>query len=207
MGLAAQTAMAFCAALETAINLAIAMDPQARPRFARFSGKVIAVDLQDTGLVLYFFPHADGLQLMTQYSGEADTTIRGRPLALARLSLQNNLQVLFDGEVTIHGDVELGQRFKRAIESIDIDWEEHLSRVTGDVIAHRAGHMIREMAGWWRSSQQRGVLNSLEYLQQEIRVIPTRDEVEAFYTELDTLRDDVARLRARLKPFTSEAEK
>ena len=37
-----------------------------------------------------------------------------------------------------------------------------------------------------------------EYLQEESRAVPTREEVEIFRSQVDGLRDDVARFEARL---------
>jgi len=207
MGLAAETTMALTAALESAVNTYIAMDPEAQQQFARFSDKIIAIDLESTGLTLFCLPQAQGMTIMTNYEGEADTVIAGRPISLAKLSLRGDTKVMFEGEVTIRGDVELGQKFKRAIESIDIDWEEHLSRITGDVIAHKAGHMIREMASFWRANQNRAQDNGREYLQQELNVIPTHEEVEGLINDIENLRDDVARLAARIKLLQNHNDK
>lgn len=204
MSLAAETTMAITAALESAVNTYIAMDPDAQAEFAKFSDKVIAINVDSTGLILYCLPHSSGITIMTRYEGEPDTVICGRPVSLAKLSIFSDTRVMFEGDVTIRGDVQLGQRFKRAIESIDIDWEEHLSRITGDVIAHKTGHMIREMANWWRANQARAQNNGREYLQQELQVIPSREEIEDFYKSVDDLRDDVARLETRLKMLSSK---
>ncbi|MGD9385009.1 MAG: SCP2 sterol-binding domain-containing protein [Thioalkalispiraceae bacterium] len=198
MSLTAEVSMALTAALETAINTYLQMDPDTLQRLSQFSDKVIAIELQDTGIVLYCLPQAHGITIMSHYAGEPDTTISGRPVSLARLTILNDTQVMFAGEVSIRGDVELGQRFKRLLENMDIDWEEHFSRVAGDVIAHKAGHAIREMAAWWRSSRERTMENGREYLQEEVQTLPSKEEVEAFYQAVETLRDDTARLAVRI---------
>ena len=203
MSLKTELSMALTAALETAINTYLQMDPDTLRKLANFSDKVIAIELLDTGLTLYCLPQADGMSIMTQYQGEVDTTISGRPVSLAKLTVLNDTQVMFAGDVTIRGDVELGQRFKKLLENMDIDWEEHLSRVAGDVIAHKTGHAIREMAAWWRNNRERSQENGREYLQEEVQVIPGKDEVETFYRDVETLRDDVARFAARLSQLES----
>ncbi len=199
--------IAVTAAMETAINTCLKMDPDALTQFARFSDKVIAIELEDTGIKLYCLPSALGISIMSQYQGEADTLISGRPLSMAKLALMNDTQVMFDGEVKITGDVELGQKFKKALERIDIDWEEHLSRVTGDVIAHKTGQAIREMASWWRNNTARAQTNGREYLQQEADVLPVGDEAEDLYHGIETLRDDTARIEARIKQLVSKHKK
>lgn len=203
MSLKAEVSMALTAALEAAINTYLQMDPETLQRLARFSDKVIAIELQDTGITLFCLPQAQGMTIMSQYQGEPDTTISGRPVSLAKLTILNDTQVMFAGDVTISGDVELGQGFKKLLENMDIDWEEHLSRVTGDIIAHKTGHAIREMASWWRNNSKRSQENAREYLQEEVQVIPDKEEVEAFFAGVETLRDDAARLAARISQLAS----
>ena len=198
MSLKTEVSIALTAALETAINAYLQMDPDTLQKLSHFSDKVIAIELQDTRIVLFCLPQASGMTIMSQYQGEPDTTISGRPVSLAKLGILGDTQVMFAGEVTIRGDVELGKHFKKLLENMDIDWEEHLSRIAGDVVAHKTGQAIREMASWWRNNRVRAQENGQEYLQQEVQIIPDKEEVEDFYAAVDTLRDDVARLTARL---------
>ncbi|HID49966.1 MAG TPA: sterol-binding protein [Chromatiales bacterium] len=199
MSLAAETATGFTAALEAALNAALRLDPPGFARLGEFAGTVIAIELRGFDLTLYVLPGPDGLTLMSDYAGEPDTVMSGTPLALARMLLGPDAsRVLFSGEVTIRGDVEIGQRFKRLLDRLDIDWEEQLSRLTGDVVAHKFGDMLRATAAW--SQDAFGILgsNTAEYLQQEARDLPLPENVRTFLRAVDTLRDDVARLEARL---------
>ena len=207
MSLKAEISMALTAALETAINTYLQMDPDTLQQLSKFSDKVIAIELLDTGLTLYCLPQAQGMTIMSQYQGEPDTTISGRPVSLAKLTIMNDTQVMFAGEVTISGDVELGQRFKKLLENMDIDWEEHLSRVTGDIVAHKTGHAIREMAAWWRNNSERAQQNGREYLQEEVNILPEKQEVEAFFNDVEFLRDDAARLAARISNLQEKLNK
>jgi ubiquinone biosynthesis protein UbiJ len=186
-------------ALEQAMGAYLRLDPEMIPRLAQFEGKVIAVQWQDTDWCLYLAPGAEGIQVLSHFHGTADTTLVGRPLAFAKLAGGGDSSgVLFSGEVKIHGDVELGQRFKAVLDQMDIDWEEWLSKLTGDVLAHKAGHALRELRGWWQQSTEQAGHNAAEYLQQEIKTVPTREQVETFYSEVARLRDDVERAAARL---------
>lgn len=198
MGIRSELLIAATAGLEQAVNAWLALDPDALARFGPCFGKVIAIDLQQTGLMLYCLPTPQGLTFMTQYQGKADTTLSGRPFALFKLATGDSTRVMFDGEVTIRGDVELGQAFKRAMDRLDIDWEEHLSRLTGDVIAHKAGYVVRELAQWWQNNSARLAANAREYIQDEVQLNPSRAEAEDFYRHIANLRDDLARLQARV---------
>jgi len=203
MGLSTELALAATELLEQSINAALRLDPAGAAGLARFSGKVVAIELQDSPLTVYCLPDAGSLMLLSQYSGEPDTVLRGRPLALLKLMSGDSRRVMLAGEVKIEGDVELGRQFKQALERLQFDWEEALARIAGDVGAHKTGHLLREVASWWANTRERLAANGAEYLQQEVWVLPTRTEVEQFYQDVETLRDDVARFAARLEQLES----
>jgi len=101
--------------------------------------------------------------------------------------------------VTIEGDVETGQAFKAILDEMDIDWEEQLSRLTGDVMAHQLGNTARRAAGVLRDGRRTLERDIGEYLQEELRVLPTRIEAENFSADVSRLRMDTDRLAARIK--------
>lgn len=190
--------VAALAALEQALNAALALDPVTLQRLAALQGKVIAVDIRGSGVVLHLAPQADGLRLMGHFDGSVDTTLRGTPLALLRMSASRPGEGLFTGDVTIDGDVELGQRLQQILRRLDIDWEEHLSRLTGDVVGHQIGQALRGLVAFGKSAAQSLGLDLGEYLQEERRAVPTRSEVDAFIAEVDRVRMATDRLEARV---------
>lgn len=198
MSLAAEGLVLVEAAVETALNRALRLDPDAFVQLQRFEGKSIGLELHGTGLTLLLLPGHDGVQVMSMPVTGADTVISGTPLALAELGLGDARRVLFAGEVSIRGDVETGQAFKRLLDNLEIDWEEQLSRYTGDVLAHQLGDLFRGLQRWGRQVRHTLGRNLAEYLQQESSQLAIRDDVQAFGREVDQLRDDSERLQARL---------
>lgn len=189
----------FLAGLEMAINRCLALDEASLTRLGGLSGKVIAVELRGLSVTFYMMPHGGGIQLLGDYDGVPDTLISGTPLALARTGVGGDRGGLFAGEVEIRGDVPLGQRFEAVLRGIDIDWEEQLSRAVGDVAAHQVGNLVRDALAWGAKSADTLRRDVSEYLQEEGRQLPQPREVEAFVAAVDKLRDDTARLEARLK--------
>ncbi len=186
-------------ALEQSINATLALDPQTVRRLATLQGKVIALAISGTGLTLHIAPQPEGVRLMNHYDGEVDTTLRGAPLALLRMSSGKSGEGLFSGAVTIDGDVETGQLLQRILQGLDIDWEEHLSRLTGDVLGHQLGKLLRGLAAFGNKSVATFGLNLCEYLQEERRLVAAPVQVAAFVAEVDTLRMAADRLEARIK--------
>ena len=102
------------------------------------------------------------------------------------------------GAVHIQGDAEVAQAFSELLRAAQPDLEEELSRVIGDVGAHQVGNAARAALGFGRRAIDTLTQNVAEYLTEEGRDLPTRIEADEFCADVDTLRDDVARLEARL---------
>jgi len=194
---------AAAAAVEQAINGYLALDPEGAARLVRLHGRIICIEVAGFGTRLYVVPGTNGVQVFGDYAGEPDCVLRGPPLALARIGIsQRKEDQLFSGEVQISGDTHLAQELGRLIAGIEVDWEEHLSRVIGDPAAHQIGETIRAGGRWGRRSADTLAQDLKEYLQEEGRLLPTRYEVQAFLDDVDTLRDDVERLGARIDRIT-----
>lgn len=197
--MASMVYVAGIAAIEQALNGVLALDPQTRERLRELDGKVIAVVFKGLGTTLYFTPEGDRLRVMGYYDGRPDTVLRGTPLAFMRLRTGDAAGGLFGGEVSVEGDVELGQRLQRLLDRVDLDWEEHLSRLTGDVVAHQVGSLMRGAFAWGRNAVDSLRRDAGEYLQEEVQLLPAKGEVAAFLGEVDRLRDDADRLEARIR--------
>ena len=187
------------AGLEITLNRYLSLDPETLSRLAGMTGKLIAVELRGVGITLYMAPHSGGIQLLREFDGSADAVISGTPLALARVGIGEERGLLFAGEVEIRGDVTLGQRFESVLRELDIDWEEQLSHLVGDAAAHQVGNLVRDALQWGAKSADTFGRDLTEYLQEESRQLPQRDEVNKFLAAVDVLRNDVERLEARVK--------
>ena len=187
------------AGLEITLNRYLSLDPETLSRLAGMTGKLIAVELRGVGITLYMAPHSGGIQLLREFDGSADAVISGTPMALARVGIGEERSLLFAGEVEIRGDVTLGQRFESVLRELDIDWEEQLSHLVGDAAAHQVGNLVRDALQWGAKSVDTLGRDLTEYLQEESRQLPQRDEVNKFLAAVDVLRNDVERLDARVK--------
>jgi ubiquinone biosynthesis protein UbiJ len=196
----AELATLWAAAIEAAVSQYLSLVPEAAEQLAEFEGKVIAVQVRGTPVRAYLRPGSSGIRVAAHFEGEPDTILSGSPLGFARLALGHNAsQVLFSGSVEVEGDVEVGQRFKQVLDGMEIDWEEHLSHLTGDVFAHQVGRLVRGAATWSRQAANSLSRDVADYLHFEGEDVPTSSELESFLRDTETLRDDVARLEARIK--------
>ncbi|QKT03667.1 SCP2 sterol-binding domain-containing protein [Ectothiorhodospiraceae bacterium 2226] len=183
-----------------AVNAALRLDPAAPRRLARLAGKTIALELRGTPWTVYCVPAEGGLALRDHSDAPADARIRATPLTYLRLALSDDsTDLVFAGEVQVEGDVELGQRFQRLLTGLDIDWEERLAQLIGDVAAHQLMRAARATGAWSKATAHNLALDLGEYLQDETRLLPPRALVEDYLAAVDRTRSDVDRLEQRVR--------
>ncbi len=197
--------LAMTSVIETAFNAALSRDPGTRQRMQSLAGKVIHLRLTGIDRSLYIIPGHRCLVLST-CEAQPDVTITGTPLAFMRMQLARRREdSLFAGDVTIDGDTATGHAFQNILAQLDLDWEEQLSRLTGDVLAHQVGNLARGLGRWGRHVAETLLEDTGDWLQEESRLVPCAIEIEHFVNAVDTLRADTARLEARIRRLCRRA--
>jgi ubiquinone biosynthesis protein UbiJ len=102
-------------------------------------------------------------------------------------------------EVEIQGSADLASTVQYLFRHLVWDLEEDLSRFFGDVVAHRLVSQGRAFAGWQREAATRLAENLVEYWTEEQPLLARPADVEKFCRDVDTLRDDAARLEKRIE--------
>ena len=132
----------------------------------------------------------------------ADATFRLTPALVLRILGQDDSAFR---EVAVSGDADFAQTIEFVVRNAHWDAEEDLSRIFGDVAAHRMVGAGRGLMRLQAQAVQSVTRNLADYLVEERGMIARRREIEEFVREVDTLRDDAERLAqrvARLKKAT-----
>ncbi|MDT9145970.1 hypothetical protein RSW78_25420, partial [Escherichia coli] len=82
--------------------------------------------------------------------------------------------------------------------NLEWDVEADLARVVGDIAAHRLTRFGAGLFDGLREAFRRTVQNVAEYATEETPLVAPRRDIAAFCADVDTLRDDVARLEKRI---------
>ena len=180
------------------LNRNIRESTPARELCAQMEGKVIAIRVRDTGLAGYFEIAGGEIELRPEHEGEPDVVISGSLVTLALMAGEDSIR---DGSLELAGDAATAQRFQQLLDFAKPDFEEELSGFIGDAAAHTLGELARGFGRWAREARVTMRENIREYLQEESREVPSRYEVECFTKDVNTLRDDVDRLAARIDRF------
>ena len=199
--------MAWLKLLESAGNHLLAYDPDFLEQLRPFFGKTFRIELTEPAYLLDLRPCPDGF--IVEPAGEhlADVSLRGSLWAFTRLAKEGaHSEVFAQGKISMRGDAELGQAFQQVLSRMQIDWEELLSTLLGDAAARGIHRALREMGDWFEQSSRYFSENSGDFLREELRLTPSRLEVESLQAQIEALRSDTARLEARIRRLQQPTE-
>jgi ubiquinone biosynthesis protein UbiJ len=108
-------------------------------------------------------------------------------------------------QIAFTGDSELAATLSDIARNIEWDIEEDLSRVLGDVAAHRIVDTVERAHVWRKDAGQRFTANVAEYLTEERRSFISQHDLDDLTRHNEALRDDIARLDARLAKLAIHA--
>ncbi len=173
---------------------------------ARLEGCVLQIRPKPQKLAMNFRVSKGRLLLTAGAVDKPDAIISGSLLNLARLGGDDPEAAIRDGYVSISGDADIAADFRALLAIVRPDWEEELSRLTGDAIAHEAGRAVRGFADWAARARHSLGRSVAEYLSEESRDLAAVAELEEFNAEVDRLAMSVDRLEARFRVFKEQAD-
>lgn len=195
------------APVEIALNQYLSLDPSSGARLAPLSGKIIALELRGVPGRILLRVGDGAIHMLGQSMQAPDCIIRASLVTWFRLGLTKNVDsASVMGEVDLEGDIHIARRFQKFWYGLEIDWEEHLSRLVGDVAAHQVGRLARGASQWLRQVSDTLQRDTAEYLQEESRQLAVPAQMSQFLSDVDELRHDVDRLRARVQRLVAHLD-
>jgi len=185
--------------IQTALNTYLHLDPESPLRLQGLDGKVATIEFLPFHLRFQCVFADAKIRIQTDELLVSDVIICGTPLQLLGMMIAEDKRRFFAEDIRIEGDAELGQHIVDVFDHLDIDWEEYLAKIVGDIPAHQIGCWGRRMVNWVQQTQQILMQDTTEYVQEEIAFSPPREAIAEFFHEVDTLRMDVDRLAAKVQ--------
>ena len=176
-----------------ALNHLLAAEPWARERLAPFAGETI--ELRGPPFPALRFVILPG---GTLEAGGGDPALSVTLTPEALLSLGRGPEH-FARSLEVDGNPRLASEVIALARHLRWDVEEDLSRLFGDVAAHRIAEAGRSLARWHVDAARRLVESLADYAVDEKRMLMARDEVDAFAGAVARLRDAVERLEKRIE--------
>ena len=185
----ATPAVAFCFVL----NRLLAAQPWARQRLAPFAGET--VELRAPPLPALRFSIVPGGSVEAG-GAEPSLSMQVKPELLAALA-RGEEHALRAADV--EGNAALAAEILILARHLRPDPEELLSRLVGDIAAHRIAGAGRALAAWNLDAAKRLAAALADYATDESRLLARRAELDALGESLARLRDGIARLDKRLE--------
>jgi ubiquinone biosynthesis protein UbiJ len=112
------------------------------------------------------------------------------------LALQGNEQVMKAAQ--INGPADLAETLSLVLRHLRWDIEEDLSKIFGDIVAHRMMAALNAFAGWHQQAARNLSENVGEYLVEENQTLVKRYEISDFSAGVASLCDNLSRIEARI---------
>lgn len=106
-------------------------------------------------------------------------------------------------DIRISGNADLADALASVLRKLHWDGEEALSRLTGDIVAHRAVATAKGLVEWQRQTARNVIDNLAEYFSEEQLVPEENAPGRPGQRCCCARRDDLARLEKRLKKLES----
>ena len=194
--------------LQSALNRALALDPDTRSQLRRLDGRALSVEFSNTPLALRLLVSGDTLQVGPAFGGDSALRVAASPGSLIGLLLRRGDDAaLAPGKVEIAGDAELARRLEKLAGGYRPDFEAAFARVFGDVIGVK---LAQGFAAALRFARERGealLHDGADYLREESRDLVAGGEMEQFLDDVDALRERSERLEARLSRLAAAADR
>ena len=184
--------------IELLINRGIGLSSTAQAMAAALDGKDLDIRLHGTALALRLTARDGKLRATAPGEVPAVATLAGSPLAMIRLLSGDPQALIREGDVQMTGNTDVANQFRDLLHMARPDLEEELSKIVGDPLAHHLGNMSREFMDWGERTIASVSRSFGEYVTEERRTLPTRDEAAEFYRDVDRVTNDVERAEARL---------
>lgn len=177
----------------------LAQNEWSAPMLRPFASKAVQLNfvLFKTSLVIL----ENGNLAIAGETNLPDAIITIPPSLLLRLMAKDESAKL---QIKVDGDTHLATTLAKVLSHVRWDYEDDLSKLTGDVSANRIGEFTRQSVSTVKDTAINLAEMLSEYWQEEKPLLAKKRHVEQFNTEVDTLRADVERLEKRLNKLANK---
>lgn len=188
-------------ALQEGINRAIALDALTAERIASLEDRRVVLRLVNPALAMQLQVRQGKILVGKVEEGiEPDLGVRATISGLfAQLPGLRGAMPAKPGQVRIEGDAELAREVQKIVERFDPDFDEGFVRALGPVIGPQVARVLRRGFQEAQVVAKKLVRDAVDYAVEEQRDVLGKAELEAFFEDVDRLRDDVERAAARLQ--------
>ncbi|OUU80294.1 MAG: hypothetical protein CBC38_02560 [Gammaproteobacteria bacterium TMED78] len=178
-------------ALEEYLNNQIVESFSAREIISNIGNKAILIEIMAINFRIFIIFKNSKIYLLEAYDEEVEVSVSGYPLSLLNFLYSNGKDL---NRITIEGDAAILEDAYRLFNLLIPDIEYYLSEIFGDLAINDSKNLFKKLFQYKKNIHDKLIINMKEYFQEESRTLPSKNEVNSFFNEVDVIRDDVERL-------------
>ena len=187
---------------EELLNRVLAKDPHLQSRLVNFAGKSLQINVHPPGIMVTALLEKGRIRLLSTEAELLDiqitASITGNVGQLLPLILEKrDNRPLSNPALAITGDASFIQELHASLSSLDIDWEDYLAPLLGNLITNELSHISNDIRNWSKQASVNMRRNVNEYLTEEERIFPKKEQLDDFNEELDYLKIRIDRINAK----------
>jgi len=186
--------------MEVVVDRLLALDEEGRARLAGTGETLLEIAVTRGDGARRFAVRLEGGAVEVGPAGviEPDVSLSGPLSAFRTLCLE--FRIPGDGSLSVDGDRHRLEQILAALRSFDLDWEELLSGLVGDVPAHHLGGIAKGLGKAFGRAQEKLSEGFREYVEHDSGLLPSRIEWEEYVRDVMGLSLRIERLEAGLNP-------
>ena len=181
------------------LNHLLSQSGWALPRLAAFAGKTARFNIAPFSFA--YTVQVDGHVISATAEATADATCTISPSLLPRIAVQDEAAF---AQIQTNGDAALLSEIFFLSKNLHWDAAEDISHVTGDIAAERIVQFASSAQQQIRDSARNLTEALAEYWTEERPLVAKSIHINSFVKQVDTLRDDVARLEQRINRLSKK---
>lgn len=186
--------------IEGVLNQLLATDSVTGDALGQLAGNIIKIEASDIAQSLFILPYQGGVQLQLDCEAPADVSLIGSSSKLLQLAAsKNKAEHFFGNGITVEGKTSLANQFQALLADTQIDFEALLAEYIGDLPAHYLSDVARSKNHFLALAAKSLGLNSKEYIQEELKILPTQPEFEGWAIAVEDVLEATDRLAARIQ--------
>ncbi|WP_168013922.1 ubiquinone biosynthesis accessory factor UbiJ [Halomonas salinarum] len=194
--------MMVLAGFERTLNALLDRDPAAPARLAALDGSRLLVRLERPAYALLVSFDAHSLSLCRGEGladEDVDVIVEADSEALGELiGGESAERLMFRGRLAVRGRAQVLEQARDLLLDLDFDWEGELAHWLGDMPAHSLAEGLRRLARWGLRTRQELTADIGEYVFEEARLLPGRQQLDVMRDQLTELEIASDRIEARL---------
>ena len=194
-------------AIEAVIAKALELSPGTQGRLKQLHPLDIELHCTQPSLRVFASIEEDGgVQIANYRETKATVSIEGNWRDFSRLaSASDPAAALINGDIKISGDTAPLMQLQAILGELDIDWEAPIVDAIGPVLGHQLAEVIRAILSGSTTAHRRMKRQLSEFILEEGRLSPPKQELDSFFTAIDELVLRTDRIESRIKRIRKRA--